>query len=195
MAAHDEAVRLDPNVATSVEYTLAHLALSSRQRSDLAARHPRSPDAHFVLAALGDDDTTRKALSALSASDVPPAFRRSVDAVIAAFTKSAAEATIFIEQAMAAHTDPEALFLFGAMMLRIGNVERGLEISAVAVHAGYSPALTLTQNHTYDSVRGHTLFTSMQEEAQRGMRAAQQMFEAAGGPEMLGMPAATRLSR
>ncbi len=62
--------------------------------------------------------------------------------------------------------------------------------STPAIHA----ALTLAQNHTYDAVRGHALFTSMQEEAQRGMRAAQQMFEAAGGPEMLGMPAATRLS-
>ncbi len=46
VAAHDEAVRLDPNVATSVEYTLAHLALSSRQRSDLrrhATRGRRMP--------------------------------------------------------------------------------------------------------------------------------------------------------
>lgn len=194
IAAHDEATRLDPTLATGVEYTLAHLAMSSREAAERVAGNTKSLDAHFVLAALGDEEVAKRALVQLNVDDVPPAFRRSVEAVSAAFTRPPGEATGFIEQAMAAHTDPEALFLFGAMMVRIGNVARGLEVSARAVRDGYTPALTLAQNHAFDAVRSHPLFVSMQEEAQRGMRAAQKMFEAAGGPEMLGMPAATRLS-
>ena len=80
------------------------------------------------------------------------------------------------------------------MMIRVGDPERGLEVSASAVRSGYTPALTLAQNHTFDSVRGHARFRSMEHEARAGMLAAQKLFEAAGGPEMLGMPAATRLS-
>ncbi len=193
VAAHDEATRLDPNVATGVEYSLAHLALSSRGAAERVARFGRSADADFVMAALGDEEVARRAIHELNLRKVPPAFRRSLDAVVAAFTKPREEATRFIEEAMAAHTDPEALFMFGAMMIRIGNSERGIDVTAGAVRAGYTPALTLAHNRLFDTVRGHAAFVAMQEEAQRATRAAQQMFEAAGGPEMLGMPAATRL--
>jgi serine/threonine protein kinase/tetratricopeptide (TPR) repeat protein len=195
VAAHEEATRLDPNVTTGVEYSLAHLALSSRDAAERVARVSTSVDAAFVMAAIGHEAVAGRAVQELNIKNVPPAFQRSVDAVIAAYTKPPDEATVFIEQAMAAHTDPEALFLFGAMMIRIGKSERGLEVASAAVRGGYSPALTLAHNQSFDAVRGHATFVAMQEEAQRAMRAAQQMFEAAGGPEMLGMPAATRLSR
>ncbi|HWI16511.1 MAG TPA: protein kinase [Vicinamibacterales bacterium] len=194
VAAHDEATRLDPNVLTGVEYSLAHLALSSREATERVARASTSADADFVLAAIGDERVARQAINELNMKNVPPAFQRSVDAVIASFTKPREEATLFIEQAMAAHTDPEALFLFGAMMVRIGNSERGLDVAARAVRAGYTPALTLAHNRSFEAVREHPLFVVMLEEAQRAVRAAQKVFENAGGPEMLGMPAATRLS-
>jgi TolB-like protein len=194
VAAHDEAMRLDPNVTTGVEYSLAHLALGSRDAAERVARLSTSADADFVMAAIGDEEVARRAVNELNIKDVPPAFQRSVDAVIAAFTKPREEATMFIELAMAAHTDPEAVFLFGAMMIRIGSIDRGLEIASIGVRSGYTPALTLAHNRSFDAVRGDARFVSMQEEAQRAMRAAQKMFETAGGPEMLGMPAATRLS-
>ena len=194
IAAHDEAVRLDPNVATGVEYTMALLAFNKSQSGNLLTRLSRSPDAHFALAAIGDAEIARKAVETLDLGLVPPAFRLSVDAVIASYSRPPAEALKTIEDAMSKHVDPEALFLFGAMMIRVGDPERGLEVSASAVRSGYSPALTLAQNHTFDSVRGHASFKKIEAEAHAAMLAAQQLFEDAGGPEMLGMPAATRLS-
>jgi len=194
VAAHDEAMRLDPNVATGVEYTLAQLALNSTQAQELLLKHAGSIDAPFVIAALGDAATSRKAMATVDPARVPPAFRRSYDAVVAQHTKPPDEAAEVIEQAMSIHTDPEALFLFGAMLLRIGKVDRGLEVTTKAVRSGYAAVLTLAHTPALDPVRGHHAFRAMQDDAQRQMQAAQQMFEAAGGPDMFGMPAATRLN-
>ena len=194
LAAHHEARRLDPNVATGVEYTLALLARNADQASDLLLRHTGSPDTHFALAAIGDAETAKRALDALDLRLVPPAFRLSVDAVFASYNLPAAEAVKMIESAMASHVDPEALFLFGAMLIRVGEPDRGLEVSANAVRSGYTPALTIAQNHTFDPVRGPELFRKMEDEARAAMLAAQKIFEAAGGPEMLGTPAAARLN-
>jgi tetratricopeptide (TPR) repeat protein len=194
VAAHDEARRLDPNVETGVEYTLAQLALNSKQAQEELLRHTTSADAPFVVAALGDPEITRRAVSTVDILKIPPAFRRSYDAVVAMHTRPPAEAAEVIEQAMAIHSDPEALFLFGAMLIRIGALDRGLDVAAKAVSSGYAASLTLAQSPTLQPVRDHVVFKTMQDDAARQMKAAQEMFEAAGGPEMLGMPAATRLS-
>jgi len=194
IAAHDEAIRLDPNVATGIEYTIALMSSTGNRLADRVLSHAPSADAHFVLAAIGDADTARRALATLDSQSVPPAFRLTVESAAALYQRPPAEALQAIEAAMSSHVDPEALFLFGAMMIRAGEPERGIAVSAAAVRNGYSPAITLEQNHTFDSVRGDAAFKSMEDEARSRMRAAQKLFEAAGGPEMLGMPAATRLS-
>ena len=152
-------------------------------------------DAHFALAAIGDGDMAQQALRRLDIAQTPPAFKASVEAVVASYTAPADDAIQAIERAMAVHVDPEALFLFGGMLVRVGAADRGLEVLADAVAHGYTPALTLAQNPGFNPVREHRLFKTTQEQARQAMRAAQEMFEAAGGPEMLGMPPATRLSR
>ncbi|MGH9218733.1 MAG: hypothetical protein ACRD1W_05505, partial [Vicinamibacterales bacterium] len=88
---------------------------------------------------------------------------------------------------------PEALFLFGLMLTRLGASERGLEIVAGAVRAGYTPATTLRDNTAFNEVRGSNAFKVIANSAWEQLRANQRKFEAAGGPELLGMPAATRL--
>ena len=194
VAAHEEAVRLDPNVSTGVEYTLAQLALTSTQAQEQLLNHTASVDAPFVIAALGDAEITRKAIAYVDIHKVPPAFRRSYDAVVAMHTRPPAEAAEVIEQAMAVHSDPEALFLFGGMLIRIGLVDRGLEVTTTAVRGGYAAALTLAQSPTIRAAQDHPAFRIIYEDALRQTQDAQHSFEAAGGPEMLGMPAATRLS-
>jgi TolB-like protein len=194
VAAHDEANRLDPNVATGVEYTLAQLALTSTQAQERLLRHAVSADAPFVLAALGDPEITQRAIARVDILTIPPAFRRSDDAVVAMHALPAGEAVNVIEQAMAVHTDPEALFLFGAMLIRIDAIDRGLAVMSRAVRGGYAAAPTLEQSPSLRAVRDHAAFKAIHDDARQQMQAALQMFEAAGGPEMLGMPAATRLS-
>ena len=193
VAAHDEAVRLDPNVATSLEYSLAHLPGGVQKAAQLTLPGPGALDGIFPAIALGDLTNAGEILGTIDMTQWPPAFRRSFDAVAAFISRPAADAVAAVEEAIAAHVDPEALFLFGTILLRLGVVERGLEIVAGAVTAGFTPALTLAQHHAFDAVRDRASFAAIAGEARGRMQAAQMKFEAAGGPEMLGLPAATRL--
>lgn len=194
LAAHDEAMRLDPNVSTGIEYTMALMSSSATPETERVLWKTSSSDARFVLAAIGEADTARRALATLDLASVPPALQLTVDAVMASHQQPKAEALRAIAAAQSSHVDPEALFLFGAMMIRVGDPEHGIEVSADAVRHGYTPVLTIAQNPIFDPVRGHAAFMQMEAEARARMLAAQKLFESAGGPEMLGMPAATRLS-
>jgi hypothetical protein len=144
--------------------------------------------------ALGDRANARAILQKVDLSLVPPAYQYSFDALLAFAERSTEDAITAVNQAIAAHVDPEALFMFGLMLTRIGASERGLEIVGGAVRAGYTPATTLRDNEAFAEVRRTDAFKMIENEAWDKLRANQQMFEAAGGPEMLGMPAATRLS-
>jgi hypothetical protein len=133
-------------------------------------------------------------LNSFSTESVPPAFLRSFEAISAFVTRPPADAVPVIEEAIAAHVDPEAWFLFGVMLTRLGGVERGMGVVGDAVRAGYTPASTLTGNRAFDALRGEAAFKAIADEAWRRLRMNQDMFEAAGGPEMLGLPAPTRLA-
>ena len=133
-------------------------------------------------------------LSSVSLDLIPPAFQRSYDAIAAFAQGPVSDVIPAIERAIATHVDPEALFLFGLLLIRVDAGERGLEVLGGAVRAGYTPASTLGHNRAFDAVRERESFKAIQAEAKRRMLAAQATFEAAGGPEMLGLPAATRLA-
>ena len=194
VAAHDEAMRLDPTVATGVEYTIAQLPGGVDKAMHLAARHPGKLDGIFPAMAAGSPAQARTIRELVDFSLVPPAYRRSFDA-INAFAGGDVDETIHaIDRAIAAHVDPEALFLFGLMLVRIGVSDHGLETIATAVRSGYTPLTTLRTNEGFDGVRERADFKQLEAEAWQRARAAEQLFEAAGGPELLGMPAATRLS-
>ena len=57
IAAHDEAVRLDPNVATGVEYTIAHLRDGVQKAAQLTSPRAGFLDGIFPAIALGDPGT------------------------------------------------------------------------------------------------------------------------------------------
>jgi hypothetical protein len=144
--------------------------------------------------AVGSSDKARDMLAKVDMSRVPPAYQKSFDAIVAFANGGTDETLRAVDEAVCAHVDPEALFLFGLMLSRVGAAERGLEIIAIAVESGYTPVATLQNNEAFNAVRDRAAFKAIEENALQRMRAAEQVFEAAGGPELLGMPAATRLS-
>ena len=194
IAAHEEAMRLDPTVATGVEYTMAHLPGGPEKAARLTSARPGSLDGIFPGMALGDRANARAILKTVDLGSVPPAYQYSFDAVLAFAERSTEDAITAVNEGIAAHVDPEALFMFGLMLTRMGASERGLEVVRGAVRAGYTPATTLRDNTAFAQVRHTESFKMIENEAWDKLHANQQMFEAAGGPEMLGMPAATRLS-
>jgi len=193
VAAHDEAMRLDPNVATSVEYTIAHLPGGAKRAALMTTSRAGGLDGVFPAVILGGPDDTREVLKTIAIDSVPPAFKRSYDAVIAFAERRTADIIPAVEAAIAAHVDPEALFLFGMLLLRAGATDRGLQVIGGAVRAGYTPATTLRDNDAFNGLRGNTVFLSIENEAWDTLRANQARFENAGGPELLGMPPPTRL--
>jgi TolB-like protein/tetratricopeptide (TPR) repeat protein len=194
VAAHDEAMRLDPTVATGVEYTLAQMPGGAERVAQMTQRHRGNFDGVFPALAISTPSRAREVLATVDVTRVPPAYQKSF-AAISAFAGGDSHATIdAIDRAIAAHVDPEALFLFGLMLTRIGEHDRGLGTVAAAVRSGYSPTETLRTSEAFDRVRERPVFRTIEEDAAQRARAARQLFEAAGGPEMLGMPAATRLS-
>lgn len=194
MAAHEEAIRLDPNVNTSVEYTLAHYTEGVERAAQMTAPRAGFLDGIFPAIALGDPVNARDQLARIELGSVPPAFHLSFQAASAFAHGPADRAIAIVEEAIAGHVDPEALFLFGAMLARLGSLERALEVVRGAVSDGYTPVQTLSRNKAFDGLRGRPAFRLVEQDAQRRMRAAQDIFESAGGPEMLGLPAATRLA-
>jgi TolB-like protein len=194
LAAHEEAIRLDPTVATGVEYTIAHLPGGPERAMRLTAPQPGNLDGIFPAMAVGSPASARAVLATIDVSRVPPAYRKSFDAIVAFSSGDPDQTMRAVDEAICVHVDPEALFLFGLMLSRIGANDRGLEIVTKAVKAGYTPVATLRHNAAFDSLRGLPQFTQMEDEARQRMQAAETLFDAAGGPDMLGMPAATRLS-
>lgn len=194
VAAHEEAMRLDPNVATSVEYTIAHLPDGPRRAAVVAMSRQGTLDGVFPAIVLGGPDEARDALKTINIDMVPPTFRRSYDAVAAFAQRKTSEVIPAVEAAVAAHVDPEALFLFGLLLLRVDAHDRGLEVVAGAVRDGFTPAATLRANTAFDAVRHRADFKAVENDAWDRLRTNQQIFEDAGGPELLGLPPATRLA-
>ena len=190
VAAHDEARRLDPNVATSVEYTWAHLVVEPGDAATLAAKLQDTPELQFVLGSLGGLEAMRAAMPDFDVTKVPPGFRISVDAIEAAAMRPVGEAKVLIEKAIASHTDPEAIFLFGTVLVQLREFARGLEVIGGAVRSGYTPADTLKRNWIYEAVRTDATFVAIEAEARRRMLAARDVFERENGPALLAMAAA-----
>jgi TolB-like protein/tetratricopeptide (TPR) repeat protein len=192
MAADAEAVRLDPNVLTSIEYTLAHFEHGVDHAAGLTSSRAGFLDGIFPAIALGEPARAREVLSSIDMGTVPPAFQSSFDAARAFMLSPPGEALRIIEKAIAAHVDPEALFLFGVMLLRLGVHDRGLDVVRGAVADGFTPAATLAKNAAFDAVRHTPLFGQIYDAALRRMQAAQARFDAGGGAELLGLPGVTR---
>ena len=79
IAAHDEAVRLDPNVATGVEYTIAHLRDGVQKAAQLTSPRAGFLDGIFPAIALGDPRNAREVAEQrqhrAGAAGLPPELR------------------------------------------------------------------------------------------------------------------------
>jgi hypothetical protein len=195
LAAHEEARRLDPNVQTGVEYTQLHLVERPQDAARVfaAVRRPDTIDMKFVLCTLGSvDQVLLEELQTFDRSRVPAAFRLSIDAMLAAVLSPPEVAIAKTEEAVAGHVDPEARFLFGMTLIRLGESARGLDVVGRAVRDGYTPASTLELNWLFDGLRADSEFEAIVGLAHQQEQAARGVFEAGGGPELLGLPAAPR---
>ena len=183
-AAHREARRLDPHISTSVVYTWWARGEMERvitETSDAADFELRT----MAFEALGRPDEARRSLQASVASFLPPVFEAVRRALLALLDRRPETAEVLAELA-AAHSDPEALFMFGACQARIADTGPALATLVASVDGGFGVPQALRGHPWLASIREDPAFAALVERAEASRREAERAFREAGGPALLG---------
>jgi len=190
LAAHDEARRLDPHIATSFQQTLMVkgdidrlVAVGARERL-----HGGDDGIRVIgLGFAGRRDEARQMLIGMSQRPRIQTFQewtrhldawldRRADDMIASM-RSIVPLKIF--------EDPEAIFQEGWFLCDLGEHSRGLEYLQRAVAKGYFVASALTTWPQFDALREVPAFQTLVADAEGGRQRALAAFRDAGGDLLL----------
>jgi serine/threonine protein kinase len=181
IAAHERARRIDPNVRTSVQYTLLMAGYYDRA---IAEANGYDSVRGMALLMIGHPDAARvchdHAEQLMSAEMIPTArFCRGLATMIEGDVGPLRQAIdAWIEAGL---RDPEALFIHGLLLTGGGERDRGLELMCEAVRLGYLPYDTLSRHRWLDTVRDRDEFKTLVETARLRHEQAAAAFNAAGG--------------
>lgn len=193
VAAHHEARRLDPNVPTSLPFTLLWMGRrdAPTETAQSAITEPRLhgliwdgrfAEARELLARFGSTNTPRQMdpwLESVSGY---------LDGRCGIAELPAREGTIEGIVASLGHlVDPEALMILGCWMVHLDERARGLGYLKRAVEGGFHAAETLTRERLFEPLRDEVVFRGLVNRAQEGRRATREAFRAAGGEAVLGI--------
>jgi TolB-like protein/tetratricopeptide (TPR) repeat protein len=198
IAAHAEARRLDPTIATSVLQTL----LVNRDIDRLVAVEPSERvggggDAGIRVIGLGlfgRRDEARHALANLQ-RDAPIQTFQSWTSHLAAWLDGRVEdmlSTLSLFAPLKIFDDPEAIFQEGWLFCDVGEHLRGRDYLQRAVGRGYFPSLTLMRSPQFDALRDDPVFQTLLAEADAGRQRARAAFRDAGGERLLTMTPSER---
>jgi non-specific serine/threonine protein kinase len=189
IAAHAEARRLDPHVATSL---LATLILTDDIESvSSASVITGGADEGIKVMALGlagRYDEARQLLVAIRDGLTLPTFRVWSDYLMAWLNRRPEEMlrNIDILEGVKVQSDPEAIFLEGWLLSEAGALDEGLAHLQRAVAKGYYPARTLARSRHFDPLRSNPVFGAVLADAEAGRDRALAAFREAGGDRLLG---------
>jgi len=194
MAAHEEALRLDPTVATSAEYTLllrgdaTRLANMKNMGSEFEGAHG------YLLMYAGKMEEVQKALGNAKLDHLPAGYRGMIESIRFLETDPAG-AMRAMDEAMSigANKDPEAVFLVGLTCALLKSDDRALLMIAQCIDEGYTPVYAMMNAPVLASVRARPGFAAPLDRAKQRQRIALAIFERGGGPELLGIAAEAAL--
>jgi TolB-like protein/tetratricopeptide (TPR) repeat protein len=191
VAAHAEARRLDPTIATSVMQTLLMKGDIDRLVAvDASERVDGGGDDGIRVIGLGfagRRDEARHALASLiqsAPSQTFQAWTSHLEAWLDGRVEDMLE-TVRVFMPLKIFDDPEAIFQEGWFFCDVGEHRRGLEFLQRAVARGYFPAVTLTQWPQFDALRDDPAFTSLLADAEAGRERARAACREAGGERLL----------
>ncbi len=189
VGAHDESRRLDPNLPTSIPWTLLarveyeRLATLDRDESTEFDVEPQV----LGMALLGRVEEGRHLLDRQEARDLPEVLR-AVTGWVRPFLDQDPEAVrAAVDRALAAFHDPEASYMYSLILFRTGQVERGLELLESAVSGGFNAATAMAEEVSFDPVRGEPRFEKLRERATARRAEALAAYRSAGGERLLGI--------
>jgi serine/threonine protein kinase len=189
LAAHGRARRLDPNVRTSVQYTLFMAGDFLRAAAEAGGY---AATGGVALAIAGHPDAIRRCRQEAKMLHVAnmTTVAKLYDEIVAMLEgtgnigalQSATEAVI-----AGGMRDPEGLFMLALRLAHFGGEDRAVEILADAVHRGYFPYDTFNQNPWLDPLRHRTDFLEIVRKAGHRHQEARTVFIQAGGETLLGV--------
>ena len=187
LAAHEQALRLDPRIPTSAAHTFFMLGDYERAAAAIAeGSYLRS----LALVMLGRQEEALAALDAHTASVQPllQEFLGSVHALV----EGRAEASVnALKRIIAADfKDPEGLFYVARQLAYLGQHEDALHTLARATLRGFHCYPALARDPWLDAVRGAPRFLEILRQSEARHREARAAFVVAGGDTVLGLPAA-----
>jgi len=189
IAAHAEARRLDPNVATSLEQTLL-MAGATERLFDLEqpAIDPGADGGIRVMSLgfAGRRDEARERLLLMRKGVNLPAFETWSEYLMAWLDRRPDDMVLKMVGGLNIDDDPEAIFLQGWMLCDAGAHQRGLDYLRRAVASGYPAVQTLEGSHAFDALRSDPTFQSLLADAHAGRQSALAAFSDAGGEALLG---------
>ena len=191
IAAHAEARRLDPTIATSFLQTL----LMKRDVDQLVAvdstervRGGGDDGIRVIgLGLAGRRDEARQMLAQLAQAPPSQTFK-TWTLHLAAWLDGRVEdmlSTLSVFAPLKIFDDPEAIFQEGWMFCNVGEHRRGLDYLQRAVARGYFPSMTLTEWPQFDALRDDPVFQTLLADAEAGCQRARAAFREAGGERLL----------
>ena len=189
IAAHAEAKRLDPNVATSILATLL-MTGDVDSLSDVGAVAGGADEGIRVmgLGLAGRYDEARRILAVLRDTIELPTFRVWSDYLQAWLDRRPDDMLRHIAaiESVKIQFDPEAMFIEGWLLCDAGALDEGLAHVQQAVANGYFAAPTLARSRHFDALRPNPEFRAALTDAQAGRERALTAFREAGGERLLG---------
>jgi non-specific serine/threonine protein kinase len=191
IAAHAEARRLDPHVATSLEGTLLlngdfERLLTHRQ----AASAPDADEGILVmgLGLAGRRDEARERLRTMTLATLIPAFHAWSQYLLAWLDYRPKDMLAYLSGlgGLKIQDDPEAMFLEGWLLCDAGDTAAGLAYLERAVAKGYCAAPALATSRHFDPLHGEPAFQALLAKADAGRQQALAAFGNAGGERLLG---------
>jgi serine/threonine protein kinase/tetratricopeptide (TPR) repeat protein len=190
-AAHVEARRLDPNVATSFDQTVMMTGDVDRLLTLEPAAYLAGADQGIRIIGLGlagQRDRARAVLAEMVQTSRIPMFQ-TWKAYLAAWLDYRVDDMRAGQAAMSSlkiMDDPEAIFQLGWLLCDAGDYENGLDHLQRAVARSYYVVPTLLKSPAFDAIRQEPAFRAVVAEAEEGRRRAVTAFREAGGERLLG---------
>ncbi len=191
IAAHAEARRLDPTIATSVLQTLLMNGDIDRLVAMDSNEHVEGGGDEGIrvigLGFAGRRDEARQVLERLAHGPAGQTFQAWTSHLAAWLDRRVDDmlSTVSVFLPLKIFDDPEAIFQEGWFFCDVGEHQRGLDYLQRAVARGYFPAATLAEWPQFDALRDDPRFRSLLADAEAGRQRARTAFHEAGGERLL----------
>jgi tetratricopeptide (TPR) repeat protein len=183
IAAHQRALRLDPNIRTTVMNT--HFVMGNFQLVIDARADEVGYVEAMALDAMGRRVEAQKRLQPAENRELPPLIRKVVDMLTLVFDGERHRAVKCLQELNREGADPEGYFYRARLLAQLGELDAALVTLQHAVRKGFWCVPALRHDAFLAAVRNLAGFSGLLAEAEAcGARAAR-AFADGGGPRVL----------